>query len=479
MPAISRPLPAETTEDRGPAPGPRSSGATDRLAAFVVETTLANIPKDALTLLRGCFLDFIGNSAFASAKAESSPPMRSAVRRLDGDGGPATVIGEARGYSWQLAALLNGTYAHTLDFDDTNQIQTGHPGAPVIAAALAEAERLDVNGDSFFEALAVGYEVCCRVGGAIGPSGYDRGFHITAISGIFGAVAAVAKLRALNSGTISNAFGLALSKASGSMQYLENGSWNKRIHPGFAAHDALLCTTMAETGVIGAAAAIEGRYGLLTSFTASPRPEILTDGLGEQWTLLRTAIKPYPSCRLTHAAIDGALEMRARFAPNDLRRVKIRVGLSSVEMKIVGERLPEKVAPRNIVDAQFSIYFQVAAAWLDGKVEWSSYERLGADDIVAMAGRVSAAVDPRVKKAGASLVVELDGAEISQTVDYPLGEPERPLGWEKLKEKFLSLAEPVYGAAHASRIVESVMNLGASTRMKAAIGLLRTGGENL
>ena len=91
---------------------------------------------------------------------------------LDTAGGQATAIGESRGYSWQIAALLNGAYAHKLDFDDTNQIQTGHPGAPVIAAALAEAERLDASGASFLEALAVGYEVCCRVGGAIGPSGY-------------------------------------------------------------------------------------------------------------------------------------------------------------------------------------------------------------------------------------------------------------------------------------------------------------------
>jgi 2-methylcitrate dehydratase PrpD len=438
-----QPLPPEP-RDRGAV---RQSGATDTLAAFVVDTTLADVPEQAQTLLRGCFLDFIGNSAFASAKAESSPAIRSAARVLDTAGGQATAIGESRGYSWQIAALLNGAYAHTLDFDDTNQIQTGHPGAPVIAAALAEAERLDASGASFLEALAVGYEVCCRVGGAIGPSGYDRGFRITAISGIFGAVAAIAKLRGLNRETIANAFGLALSKASGSMQYLENGSWNKRIHPGFAAHDAIICATMAEAGVVGAAAAIEGRYGVLTSFTAAPRPDLLTDRLGKHWTLLKTAIKPYPSCRLTHAAIDAAIDLRTRFAAKDLPRASIRIGLSPVAMKIVGERLPAKLSPRNTVDAQFSIYFQVAAAWLDGEVAWSSYQRLGAADIDALAQRISADVVPDMRKAGAAFAVELDGTALSQTVEDPLGEPERPLGWNGLKAKFLSLAEPVYGAA--------------------------------
>ncbi len=453
--------------------GESSTHATERLAAFVVDTSLADLPRDAVALLRGCWLDFIGNSAFAAVFAESSPAIRAAIARLDGESGPATVIGEARGYAPHWAALLNGAYAHTLDFDDTNQIQTGHPGAPVIAAAMVEAERIGANGDAFLQALAVGYEVCCRIGGAIGPGGYDRGFHITAISGIFGAVAAVAKLRSLDSATICNAFGLALSKASGSMQYLDNGSWNKRIHPGFVAHDALLCVTMAEAGVVGAARAIEGRYGVLTSFTGAPHPDILVAELGMRWTLLRTAIKPYPSCRLTHAAIDAALDLRSRFGSTDLSRASIRIGLSPVAMKIVGERLPAKLTPRNTVDAQFSVYFQVAAAWLDGRVEWSSYQRLAAPDIVAMMARITVVVDPAMTKAGASVVVRLDGSDVSRTVETPLGEPENPVGWDLLRVKFMSLAEPVYGAARAGDIADRVGETGPATLMRDIIGLLR------
>lgn len=444
--------------------------ATDALARFVEETSFADLPGQAVAMLRGCFLDFLGNSAFASAHGESSAAVRAAIARLDAADGPATAIGEARGYSLQYAALLNGTFAHTLDFDDTNQ---GHPGAPVISAALVEAERIDATGITFLEALAVGYEIYCRVGAAIGVAGYDRGFHITAIAGIFGAVAAVSKLRGLDRATIGNAFGLALSKASGSMQYLENGSWNKRLHPGFAAHDAILCTTMAEAGVIGAAAAIEGRYGVLTSFTGAPQPALLTDGLGNQWMLLRTAIKPYPSCRFTHAAIDAAIELRGQFSAADLTRATIRIGLSPVAMKIVGERLPAKLDPRNNVDAQFSVYFQTAAAWLDGKVEWSSYERLGAPDIVAQAQRITTHVDPTMKKIGSSFAVALNGAELARTVDHPLGEPEQPLDWSGLKAKFLSLAEPVYGRAQADAIGQAVKSLGHTSGMSELVKRLR------
>lgn len=192
-----------------------------------------------------------------------------------------------------------------------------------------------------------------------------------------------------------------------------------------------------------------------------------------RWTLLRTAIKPYPSCRLTHAAIDAALDLRSRFGSTDLSRASIRIGLSPVAMKIVGERLPAKLTPRNTVDAQFSVYFQVAAAWLDGRVEWSSYQRLAAPDIVAMMARITVVVDPAMTKAGASVVVRLDGSDVSRTVETPLGEPENPVGWDLLRVKFMSLAEPVYGAARAGDIADRVGETGPATLMRDIIGLLR------
>jgi len=471
--AGNHPLSSQATSGANAESRLLARGATDALVDFTCKTRLADLPPDAEPLLRGCFLDFIGNSAFASKEAESTPALRAAICKMDVENGAATVIGEPRGYSWPFAALLNGAYAHSLDFDDTNQVQTGHPGAPVIAAALSEAERIDADWTAFMEALAVGYEVCCRIGGAIGPGGYERGFHVTAISGIFGAVSAVSKLRGLDRERTRNAFGLALSKAAGSMQYLENGSWNKRLHPGFTAHDAILSVALAEAGVVGAAEPIEGRFGLLASYTSAPRPKILTENLGRRWTLLQTAIKPYPSCRLTHAAIDAALELRKRVSAHDLPNASIKVGLSPVAMKIVGERLPAKLAPRNSVDAQFSIYFQVAAAWLDGKLDWSSYARMGLPDLVAMAERISAHDDESMRKAGATVVVDAAGSELRLKVDDPLGEPENPLGWDKLKSKFLSLAVPVYGAAHADQIERDVRGLAAHAKMRPIINLLR------
>ncbi|WP_375462125.1 MmgE/PrpD family protein, partial [uncultured Enterovirga sp.] len=346
-----------------------------------------------------------------------------------------------------------------------------------IAAALSEAERLDVDGGAFLEALAVGYEVCCRVGAAMGPGGYERGFHITGVSGIFGAVAAAAKLRGLDRATVGAAFGLALSKAGGSMQYLENGSWNKRLHPGFAAHDALLCLTLAETGVTGAAEPIEGRYGILHSFTADPRPDYLTDGLGERWLLVQTSIKPYPSCRLTHGAIDAALRLRERVPAGKLGEATMRIGLSPTAFKITGEPLPAKLAPRNTVDAQFSVYFQVSAAWLDGGVTYASYERAFDVDILALTPRIAVESDVTVPTAGAIVEVTIDGERFADRTDTPLGNPGNPLGWSALTGKFTALAEPVYGPERAAAIVRAVEQLGPGTRMLSLIRSLRTQGE--
>ncbi len=169
------------------------------------------------------------------------------------------------------------------------------------------------------------------------PSSYERGFHITAVSGIFGAVAAVARLRGFDAEATASAFGLALSKAAGSMRYLANGAWHKRLHPGFLAHDALTCATLAEAGVRGADGAIEGRYGLLAGYTEKAQPKALTHELGTSWLLLDTAVKPYPSCRLTHGAIDAALALRDAVAQEERAEAALQVGIPPTAMTIVGE----------------------------------------------------------------------------------------------------------------------------------------------
>jgi 2-methylcitrate dehydratase PrpD len=429
------------------------------LAEFVAALRYEQLPAAAVDRLKQCLLDFVGLAAFAGAHAESSEPFRRAVLTLAPRSGPGTVVGETRSYPWEYAALLNGAFAHTLDFDDTNLFGALHPGAPVIPTALAAAEQTAASGKALLEALAAGYEVACRVGGALGQTAYDRGFHITPVAGIFGAVAAGAKLFGLGAAEIASAFGIALSQAAGSMQYLENGAWTKRLHPGFAAHDALVSLALGRAGVVGAPRAIDGRYGLLTGYTNAPRPEVLLEGLGERWVLVETAIKPYPSCRLTHGAIDAVLWLREKTGTDALDHASFDIRLSPKAVQIVGEALPHKVHPRNVVEGQFSVYFQAAVAWLDGRVDWGSYEKIADPRVHALTERIRVSADEGIPLAGSDVAMKLDGREAQARVDQPLGEPERPVPWSLLEEKFAGLATGVLGRPRARALVRSVHGL--------------------
>ncbi|MFZ2307603.1 MAG: MmgE/PrpD family protein [Rhodoferax sp.] len=440
--------------------------ATRALAHFAATAPLDSVPTAVRQRLKECLLDFIGNAAFAAAFAESSPAFRAGAAALAGGPCDITVVGEANGMAFMSAALLNGAYAHTLDFDDTNAWGSLHPGAPVIAAAMVEAERVKATGSDWLVALAVGYEVACRVGAALGNTAYDRGFHITGVAGIFGAVAAAGRLRGLNADTMASAFGVALSKSAASMQYLENGSWNKRLHPGFAAHDAMVAIAFAQAGVEGADAALEGRYGLLMGYTNAPRPALLTERLGQWWPSGETAIKPYPSCRFTHGAAEVAIQLHERCS-RELREevtaalragARVQLRLSPKAVQIVGERLPNKVHPRNIVDAQFSVYFQVAVAWLDGRCNWQGYQRIGDPDVEALCAAIDVTADPDVAIAGAALSLGTS-FNLDARVDDPLGEDSNPFTGAPLRRKFDDLAVPVYGGIRASEIANRVAAL--------------------
>ncbi len=428
--------------------------STAELAAFTA--SLDEIPAPVRTRLTQCLLDFIAVTAAGSTKADSSPAIRAAIE----SNGPATVIGAERGYSWRDAALLNGAFAHSLDFDDTNIASGLHPGAPVFAAALAVAEREDADADTFLTAAAAGYEVCCRVGLALGHGTYVRGFHPTAIAGIFGATAAGARIRKMPAERTAAAFGLAGSMAAGSMQYLANGSWNKRLHPGLAAQNALLALDFAAAGVTGAAQALEGRAGVLAAYTTTPNPAALTDELGTRWLLTDTGIKPYPACRLTHGAIDAALALRAKELPSG--RLNLRI--SPAANAIVGGADPAKLDPKNSVDAQFSVYFQTAVALLDGNVDWSSYNRIGSPDVADLIKRIDLTVDDDITEAGA--VLACGNAEIR--IDVPSGEG---LPWAAIEAKYTSLTSDLFDAATRAGILAWTQNPTGSLR--ALTGLLR------
>jgi 2-methylcitrate dehydratase PrpD len=441
---------------------PTLAGATTLVADHVAATRADTLDPATLEHAKQAVLDCIG-IAVRAAEADSTPALMRAVDGLDA-GGPARVIGVARRYQPQYAALLNAALAHTLDFDDTHAGGSIHPGAAVIPAALAAAETEHRSGAAFVAAVVAGYDVAVRLSEILTPTAqYARGFHPTAICGVFAAAAAAGSLAGDDPATLASAFGVALSCAAGSMQYLENGSWNKRFHVGFAAHDGLIAERFARAGVVGAARAFEGRFGFATGYAGAGDFAALPAKLAGPRALDETAFKPYPSCRYTHAALDELIELQRAhaFAPECIERVTI--ALPQVAFALVRDPVEQKRAPQSVVDGQFSMFFTAAVALLRGRFGWSDYALLGDSAVRALSERIEVVADERVdalgQSMGAHVTVHAGGEAHERFAPVPKGEPERPLGWSELVAKFDGLAEARFDTARRAQIVARVREL--------------------
>lgn len=430
---------------------------TDALADFAAGLALRDVPPEVAVRVKQCFLDTIGAAYLGATRAESTDKVLAGVRSADNAVGEVSVIGIEQRFARDYAVFLNGTFAHSLDFDDTSDESTVHPGVVVLPVALAVAEQLDSSGEDLLAAMVAGYEVACRIGAALGESAYQRGFHITALAGAFAATAVGARLRGLPAATLCDAWGLVGSMAAGSMQYLENGSWNKRLHPGLAGRSALFGLSLAEAGVRGATQALSGRHGLLRGYSDQPDPRRLVDRLGSVWTLLTTSIKAYPSCRMTHGAIDAVRELRAGGQlPGPGTALRIR--LSPTAYRIVGGAERNTVRPSNTVEAQFSVNFQAAVAWREGTVEWPSYELLGDRELMTLAASITTEPDESLPVTGAVALLDTPDGTVRVRVDETAAGPESAANWELAESKLRSAAAPADDLVALVRRLEDLPN---------------------
>ncbi|MCX2963205.1 MmgE/PrpD family protein [Gordonia aquimaris] len=443
------------------------------MATWIAGLTFDDLSPEVCARIPLHLLDFIAVAAAGKVYADSSKSLRAATYPSHGPtvnpGAEYTVVGETGALRMDLAAFLNGAYAHSLDFDDTTISSSLHPGAPVIAAALPIAEALQVNGSRLVIALAAGYEIACRVGEALGQSPYDRGFHPTGLAGIFGAVAAGAVLRRLDEEQTASALGIAGSMASGSLQCLEDGTWNKRIHPGLAARDALFALDLAHADFRGTTDPLTGRYGALQAFSTDPDPSVLTAALGRDWRFLGTGVKPYPACRLTHGAIDAALEVRRTLSSGQLAGAGVTLEISPIALDIVGGAVSTKLRPTTTVDGQFSAYFQVATALQYGNLGWGVYDHLGDVAVETLIDQIEITANPDVATAGAVLAV----GDEEVRIDAPSGEPDGDLDFDVVERKFRSITTAVWAPSHRDDIVSALRDLPAAPDVAEVIRLLR------
>lgn len=448
--------------------------ATLRLADHTLGLRFEGLSAPVVQRTKELFLDFLG-VALGGRLAESTGPLVQAVSRLRaGQPGQATVVGEGELYPPHYAALLNGALAHSLDFDDTYREGVLHPGAPVFATLLALAEAETTSGRQFLTAAVAGYEVSCRLARAHGSAVHHRGFHPTATTGIFGATAAGAHLLKLGPEALLDAWGLNLSQAAGSLQFLENGAWSKRVQVGLAASNAIIALVMAQEGVTGAAEPFSGRFGYYPCYAGVECDlEEALSGLGQEFLVMQTAVKPYPSCRYNHSVIDACLEFVARglAPPADVQEVEIVLPPSGA--RIVAEPEERKRAPQNIVDAQFSVYFAAAVALQDGRFDWGSYRRIGDPAIASLMARMRAREASLPEMGAVVTIVSRGGRRYTLEVPVPTGEPERFPHWKELADKARSLARGTLPPDQVEGLMEDVARLDALEDMRDLTARLR------
>jgi 2-methylcitrate dehydratase PrpD len=439
------------------------AGATHELARYVTELDAASLIEPTVEHAKQAVLDLIGIAVRASATTTLSASVRHAISTLDG-GGTTTAIGYGRGFAPQYAALLNGCNFHVLDFDDTHERSSLHPGAPVIGAALTAAEQTGSDGLSLIAAIVAGYDVTVRIGLASLPAvQYARGFHPTATAGVFGATAAVARLHGDSPQLLESAFGINLSQTAGSLQFSVDGAQTKPLQVGFASHNAILARAFAVAGVRGPNEALEGRSGFLHAYSDGATATGILDDWDGLHEIDRTAFKPYPCCRYMHAAIDAlsAIVRERGIRPESVQR--IRVSLPAAGMRLCAYPEEHKRKPQSIVDAQFSMYYAAAATAVRGSVRWDDYAKLNDPAIAKLIERVVVCEDPEVEALFPRMaaLVEIDAGTLHERVlsTTPRGEPDNPLDWNEIIAKFNELTGPVYDAARRERIVGMIRRL--------------------
>jgi len=435
------------------------------LAEFVVSATP---PSAARAIAARAFLDTIG-VALAGA---CEPAARSVQRVIGADGGgPCTVVGTPLRGSAANAALANGTAAHALDFDDMCFVSLAHPSAPLVPAALAAAEVSGATGAALLDAYVVGFEIESRLGRAMNPRHYQRGWHCTATLGTLGAAAAAARLFRLDLAQTMHALAIAASEASGLKENF--GTMVKPLHAGLAARNGIVAAQLARAGLTASGAAIDGPQGLLAAMD-SERPSLagVADDLGARWEILDTGItvKLYPSCAGTHPTLDALLDLRRAhtFAADDVEAIQIGVD-PIVPTILIHDN------PSTGLEGKFSMPFCAAAAVVHGHVGIATFDPASLEDaaVRGVQSRVRMHVDPAIDASATPLTqsrvsVRLrDGRVLTATANGARGYPERPASDEELTAKFMSCASAVLTRDRACAALAALRQLGTHVDIAA------------
>jgi len=414
-----------------------TQSVAQHLAERIVALRADALPAAVRNKCEDLALDVVG----LCVTARNEDYIKSALAGCDDDG-PCTAIGHKRMLSAASAAFVNGTAAHGEDFDDTFEGGPVHAGAVIVPAVLAACERHKPDGAAALLGIAVGTEAMCRLSTVVPKAVHKAGFHPTAIFGVMGAAAGCGAALGLNAKQLVDALGIAGSFASGIIEYLAEGAWTKRLHPGWAAQSGLRAALLARGGFVGPRTVFEGVHGLFHGFAHTTAGDYgALDDFGAAWVTETLAFKPYPCGTMAHPYIDCARRLAARgIKPSDVKELICEVAEGTVHR--LWEPLAAKQRPPNGYAAKFATPYILATGFVKGGVGLGDFTDAAVRDeaVLALAAKVRYVVDPANPYpnnfTGHIRAVLNDGSVVEERQPHFRGGAHEPLTRADLEEKF-------------------------------------------
>ncbi len=413
------------------------------------------------------FANWVG-CAIGPAQHETMQAALAAVEELS-PAPQASILGRSEKVDIANAALLNGISSHTFDFDDTHLKTIIHPAGPVASAVLALGEHIGASGRDMMDALVIGIEVSCRVGNAVYPNHYDRGWHITGSTGMLGSAAACSRLLKLDAARTQMALGIAASQPIGLREQF--GTMTKPFHPGAAAKAGLMSALMAKHGFTSSKRALEAPRGLMQVFSDKTDWSEITEKLGETWEIALNTYKPFACGIVIHPSIDGCVQLRDQYKlkAEDVKKVTIKV--HSLVLELTGKK-----TPADGLQSKFSVYHSCAVGLIFGRAGEHEYtdDVVNRPDVLALRAKVEAIVDDSIDEASSDLTIEtIDGRTLHVFVENAIGSVERPMSDEQLKAKFIDQSEPIIGKEKAEQAWTAAMRFALAGDVKELLSAAR------
>ena len=446
--------------------------AAQRLAEWTRALAYEDIPATVVETAKLHLLDTIGCGLAAHALGVATEG-RTAMAELGG-AEQASVIGFDGALPAANAAFANAMICHGLDFDDTHSDSVAHISVVVCPASLAAGEAAGAGGREVLTAIVGGNEVVTRVGMAASGRFHARGFHPTAVCGIFGAATAACRLGGAGAEATASALGIAGSFAGGLFAYLDDATPTKPMHPAWAAHGGLLAARLASLGAEGPPGVFENRFGLYDAFVGGgiDLAAQLQD-LGERWETLRIAYKPYPACHFIHGSLGATAGLADGLEADEVDDVVVTVPEPAVPLVL--EPVAPKQAPRSEYEAKFSLQYSTAAMLVHGRVGVRTYseEEIGDPRVLALAGKVRYEVReypsyPAAFPGGVRIRLR-DGRILEADAPYQLGGPENPMSPDQVRAKFRENAALALDDVGVAAVEEAVLTLEEADDVRALL----------